>query len=102
MATALSASGLLDEQFFFVGFLPSKKTQRQSALQAINHIPATLVFYEAPHRIADTLEDLRAQLGEERQVVIARELTKLFEEIHRCKLADVKAWLVSNFLWCLI
>lgn len=93
---ALSASGLLPEQFRFVGFLPSKAGQRDSALAGLLTSPATLVFYEAPHRIADTLQALARAFGGERRVVIARELTKLFEEIHRCPLADAGTWLNAD------
>lgn len=93
---ALSAAGLLPEQFRFVGFLPSKAGQRDAALATLVTSPATLVFYEAPHRIADTLEALARAFGGERRVVIARELTKLFEEIHRCRLADAGPWLNAD------
>ncbi len=91
--TALSASGLLPDQFRFVGFLPSKDKQRDSALAALADSAATLVFYEAPHRIADTVDALLRAFGPQRRVVIARELSKLFEQIHRCALADAPAWL---------
>lgn len=93
---ALSAAGLLPEQFRFVGFLPSKAGQRDAALAALVASPATLVFYEAPHRIADTLAALLRAFGGGRRVVIARELTKLFEEIHRCPLSDAGAWLHAD------
>ena len=94
--TALSASGLLNDQFYFVGFLPAKAKQRESALQAVLTVPATLVFYEAPHRIIDSVEALLAAFGPTRQIVFARELTKLFEEIHRCPLGDAAAWLRAD------
>ncbi|MFL6706943.1 MAG: 16S rRNA (cytidine(1402)-2'-O)-methyltransferase [Massilia sp.] len=94
--TALSASGLLNDQFYFVGFLPAKAKQRESALQAVLTVPATLVFYEAPHRIIDSVDALLAAFGPTRQIVFARELTKLFEEIHRCPLGDAAAWLRAD------
>jgi len=94
--TALSASGLVNDQFYFVGFLPAKAKQRESALQQLLTVSATMVFYEAPHRIADCVEALAAVFPPERQVVFARELTKLFEEIHRCPLAEAMAWVKAD------
>lgn len=76
---ALSASGLPTDSFFFGGFLPAKKTQRRKALEQVKNYPATLVFYEAPHRILESLEDVAEILGR-RQVTLARELTKIHEE----------------------
>jgi 16S rRNA (cytidine1402-2'-O)-methyltransferase len=94
--TALCASGLVNDQFHFVGFLPSKKGQRDTALAGLLNVAATLVFYEAPHRITESTAALLAAFGPARQVVFARELTKLFEEIHRCALADAGAWLAAD------
>ncbi len=94
--TALSASGLVNDQFYFIGFLPAKAKQRESALQQLLTVSATMVFYEAPHRILDCVEALAAVFQPERQVVFARELTKLFEEIHRCPLADALAWVKAD------
>lgn len=94
--TALSAGGLLNDRFYFVGFLPARARQRDSALAELTALPATLVLYEAPHRIVDTVAALAAAFGGERQIVFARELTKLFEEIHRCPLADAGAWLAAD------
>ena len=93
---ALSAGGLLPEQFHFVGFLPSKDKQRDLALAALATSSASLVFYEAPHRIIDTINALLRAFGPQRRVVIARELSKLFEQIHRCALADAPAWLAAD------
>jgi len=76
---ALSASGLGTDAFFFGGFLPAKKTQRRKMLEEFKHLPATLIFYEAPHRIVEALDDIAGVLGA-RQVVLARELTKIHEE----------------------
>jgi 16S rRNA (cytidine1402-2'-O)-methyltransferase len=93
---ALSASGLVNDRFYFVGFLPAKAKQRESALQELIAVPATLVLYEAPHRILDCVEALASVFEPGRQVVFARELTKLFEEIHRCPLADALAWVKAD------
>lgn len=93
---ALSAGGLTDSQFHFIGFLPAKARQRDQAILAVRDMAATLVFYEAPHRIADTLHSLAATLGGERQIVFARELTKLFETIHRCRLEQAGDWLTAD------
>lgn len=93
---ALSAAGLDDAQFHFVGFLPAKSGARRTALESLKSLPATLVFYEAPHRIEETLADLAALLGPAREIVIARELTKLFEQIERLPLADAPAWLAAD------
>jgi len=92
---ALSASGLVNDRFYFVGFLPAKARQRETALAELAHVPATLVFYEAPHRIVDCIESLAAAFGQ-RQVVFARELTKMFEELHRCPLNEAMAWLKAD------
>ncbi|MBI3284164.1 MAG: 16S rRNA (cytidine(1402)-2'-O)-methyltransferase [Burkholderiales bacterium] len=93
---ALSASGLIHDRFYFVGFLPAKAGQRDSSLRALQNIPATLVFYEAPHRISDTVQALLQIFGPERRIVLARELTKLFEEIERCTLGEAPAWLAAD------
>ncbi|MFJ3045890.1 16S rRNA (cytidine(1402)-2'-O)-methyltransferase [Herbaspirillum chlorophenolicum] len=93
---ALSASGLDDQRFHFVGFLPSKARQRETALQELASMQAALVFYEAPHRIVDTVQAMLQVFGPQRQIVLARELTKLFESIHRCPLGDAPAWLEED------
>lgn len=94
--TALSAGGLVNDRFYFVGFLPAKVKQREAELAALKGVNATLVFYEAPHRIVDCVESLVAAFEPARQVVFARELTKLFEEIHRCELKDALAWVKAD------
>ncbi|MES3025818.1 MAG: 16S rRNA (cytidine(1402)-2'-O)-methyltransferase [Pseudomonadota bacterium] len=94
--TALSASGLVNDQFYFVGFLPAKARQRESALGLLGTVSATMVFYEAPHRILECVEALAAAFEPGRNIVFARELTKLFEEIHRCPLADAVAWVKAD------
>ena len=93
---ALSASGLVCDQFHFVGFLPAKARQRELALQQLSTAAPTLIFYEAPHRIVETVAALVAAFGGQRQIVFARELTKLFEEIHRCRLSDAAAWVAAD------
>jgi 16S rRNA (cytidine1402-2'-O)-methyltransferase len=93
---ALSASGLVNDQFHFVGFLPAKAKQRDTVLQQLRSVAATMVFYEAPHRIAECAEALAAAFEPTRQVVFARELTKLFEEIHRCPLSEAVQWLAAD------
>lgn len=93
---ALSASGLADGQFHFHGFLPTKPTGRRAALETLRSVPGTLVFYEAPHRIAETLADIAATLEPTRQIVVAREITKLFEQIVRMPLADAPGWLAED------
>lgn len=94
--TALSASGLLNDRFYFYGFLPAKARQRETALQGLRGVAATLVFYEAPHRISEAVDALAAVFEPTRQIVFARELTKLFEEIHRCPLSEAAAWLAAD------
>lgn len=93
---ALAASGITCPHFLFYGFLPSKTAARKRELEKLLHQPYTLVFYEAPHRILDCVGDLVLVLGARRQIVIARELTKLFETIHRCQLGEVLAWLQAD------
>lgn len=93
---ALSACGLVNDEFHFVGFLPAKAKQRDTALARLGGISATLVFYEAPHRIAESVAALAEAFEPTRQIVLARELTKLFEEIHRCPLSEAAAWLAAD------
>jgi 16S rRNA (cytidine1402-2'-O)-methyltransferase len=93
---ALSASGLVNDRFYFFGFLPAKAKQRETALAELLAVQATIVFYEAPHRIGDCVAALVAAFEPTRQVVFARELTKLFEEIHRCPLSDAQAWVGAD------
>ena len=93
---ALSASGIEASHWLFCGFLPASPAARQAELERLRDAPCALVFYEAPHRIAATLATLGAVLGAEREIVIARELTKRFESIHRCALGDAPAWLAAD------
>lgn len=95
-AAAVSASGFASPQFLFYGFLPARSAARRTELDALAKLPYTLVFYEAPHRIAECVEDLAQSLGGERGILIARELTKLFEETHVCALSEASAWLAAD------
>jgi 16S rRNA (cytidine1402-2'-O)-methyltransferase len=92
---ALAASGLPTHAFYFGGFLPSKPGQRAKALEALAGHPVTLVFYEAPHRLLETLDSIQQILGP-RPVVVARELTKLHEEFLRGAAAEIRAELASR------
>ena len=82
LVAGLSASGLATDAFVFLGFLPPKQGQRRKVLESWKSAEATLVFYEAPHRIVETLQDIQETLGS-RPVVVARELTKIHEEFLR-------------------
>lgn len=89
LTAGIAASGLPTDQFAFGGFLPSKRTARRARLAELAALPMTIVFYEAPHRVRQSLADARELLGE-RLVVIARELTKIHEEFIRGSLPDVE------------
>ncbi|WP_411891057.1 16S rRNA (cytidine(1402)-2'-O)-methyltransferase [Yoonia sp. SDW83-1] len=88
---ALTVSGLPTDRFAFVGFLPAARQQRETEIAAMRDIPFTLVFYESPKRVSEMLGNLRDVLGEERQAVVCRELTKRFEEISRGTLGELTA-----------
>jgi 16S rRNA (cytidine1402-2'-O)-methyltransferase len=94
--TALSAAGLAAPHHLFYGFLPPRAAARRRALAALAPLPYTLVFYEAPHRVEECVADLRAVLGGSRRIVLARELTKLFESLHACTLAEAEDWLAAE------
>lgn len=93
---ALSVAGFDQGGFLFVGFLPPKSGARRAAIEALRAQTPTLVMYESPHRIAETLADLAATLEPTREIVIARELTKLHEQVVRLTLGDALAWLQSD------
>lgn len=93
---ALSASGFVDSGFHFVGFLPTRQAARRGAIEALRDVAVPLVFYESPHRIAECVTDLAAVLEPVREIVIARELTKLYEQIVRLPLAEAGAWLAED------
>jgi 16S rRNA (cytidine1402-2'-O)-methyltransferase len=90
LITALVASGMPTDEFFFGGFLPARSGARRTRLGELRSMPATLIFYEGPHRIAATLKDAQEILGE-REAVVARELTKIHEEIVRGRLSELAA-----------
>ena len=96
LTAALSVAGLTQPQVLFYGFLPAKPAERRAVLESLKRLPYALAFYESPHRIRDTLEDLATILGEGREVIIGRELTKLFEEIHVGPLGEAVAWLTAD------
>ncbi len=95
LTAALSVSGL-EGRFLFQGFLPPKAGARRQVLQALAALPTALVFYEAPHRIEETVADLAAMLGGERSLFLAREISKRFEQFHFCPLARAGAWLAAD------
>ena len=88
VVAALIAAGLPTDEFFFAGFLPARSNARRTKLAELKSVPATLIFYEAPHRLAETLKDALETLGE-REAVVARELTKLHEELRRGRLSEL-------------
>jgi 16S rRNA (cytidine1402-2'-O)-methyltransferase len=92
---AYCASGFLADRFLFSGFLPASGSARRKSLAALE-AACPVIFYEAPHRILETVTDLAAAFGDTRELVIARELTKKFEEIARLPLGEAKAWIESN------
>jgi 16S rRNA (cytidine1402-2'-O)-methyltransferase len=93
---ALSAAGMAEEQFLFVGFLPAKAGARSNVINELKSVAAALVFYEAPHRIVETVTELVRCLEPQRDIVIAREITKLFEQIERMPLSEAVTWLTSD------
>ncbi|MFQ3194483.1 MAG: 16S rRNA (cytidine1402-2'-O)-methyltransferase [Colwellia sp.] len=93
---ALSVAGLPTDRFSFEGFLPSKTGARQATLANLLEEPRTMVFYDAPRRAIDTVEDIVKVLGGERHVVISRELTKTFETIHSDTASNLLAWLKED------
>jgi 16S rRNA (cytidine1402-2'-O)-methyltransferase len=88
LISALVAAGLPTDEFFFAGFLPARTNARRARLSELQSVPGTLIFYEAPHRLAATLKDAYEILGE-RDAVVARELTKVHEEIRRGRLSEL-------------
>lgn len=96
LVTALAASGLPTGRFTFEGFLPMNKKNRRSHLEELRGERRTMIFYEAPHKLAATLADLRDCFGLERRISLCRELSKLHEEIRRTTLGEAEAWYRSN------
>lgn len=94
--TALSAAGLASDRFSFEGFLAAKAHARQQRLEKLKLETQTLIFYEAPHRIVDCLTDMLAIFGSERQITMAREITKTFETIKKSTLGELLPWVESD------
>lgn len=93
---ALSVSGFADPGFRFVGFLPAKSAARCGVLAGLRDVPDALVFYEAPHRIVESVADMAQVFGTEREILVAREMTKLHEQIVRLPLGEAAAWFAAD------
>jgi 16S rRNA (cytidine1402-2'-O)-methyltransferase len=96
LIAALSAAGLPSDRFIFEGFLPAKAAGRRARLELVREEPRTLIFYEAPHRILECLEDMREIFGAERPALLARELTKTFETLQGLPLAELCQWVAAD------
>ncbi len=96
ITSALSVSGLSADRFVFEGFLPSKSAARKRRLQELGSETRTIVFFEAPHRILETLRAMGSVLGSDRPAVVAREISKMFEEVHDASLGDLCIWLEAQ------
>ena len=96
LVAALSAAGLPSDRFIFEGFLPAKMAGRRTRLEMLREEPRTLIFYEAPHRILECIEDLCAIFGGERLAVLGRELTKTFETLKGLPLGELREWVAAD------
>lgn len=96
LIAALSAAGLPSDRFIFEGFLPAKAVGRRARLESIKEEPRTLIFYEAPHRILECLQDMELVFGPERPALLARELTKTFETLKGLPLAELREFVESD------
>lgn len=96
LIAALSAAGLPSDRFVFEGFLPAKSVGRRTRLESVREEPRTLIFYEAPHRILECLQDMRDVFGGDRQALLARELTKTFETLQGLPLARLCEWVAAD------
>lgn len=96
LIAALSAAGLPSDRFIFEGFLPAKAAGRRARLEQVKEEPRTLIFYEAPHRILECLQDMQVVFGDERPALLARELTKTFETLKGMPLAELAAWVAAD------
>lgn len=94
--TALAVSGLASDRFTFEGFLPRKPGDRRAALRALAQEQRTMVFFESPNRLAASLQDVAATLGDDRRVAVCRELTKFFEEVKRGTAAELAEWAAAG------
>ncbi|MBM4306609.1 MAG: 16S rRNA (cytidine(1402)-2'-O)-methyltransferase [Deltaproteobacteria bacterium] len=97
LITALSVSGLPTDAFLFKGFLPNKSKKRRDLLKQLEEVKETLIFYESPHRLTETLEDIFEVLGD-REIVLTRELTKMYEEVRRGKVSEIRNQIGENKL----
>lgn len=103
--TALIASGISPQPFYFYGFLPQQKKKRREELENLAQVPATFILYESPHRLKDMLKDAAEILGGSRRITLARELTKKYEEILRGSLDEAAAWSMDQTIrgeFCLV
>ncbi|WP_183142212.1 16S rRNA (cytidine(1402)-2'-O)-methyltransferase [Pseudomonas cichorii] len=96
LIAALSAAGLPSDRFIFEGFLPAKAVGRKTRLEVLREEPRTLIFYEAPHRILECLQDMEEVFGPERPALLARELTKTFETLKGLPLAELRAFVEAD------
>lgn len=96
LIAALSAAGLPSDRFVFEGFLPAKVAGRRGRLEALVEEPRTLIFYEAPHRLLECLEDMAAIFGDERPALLARELTKTFETLKGLPVGELRDWVAAD------
>ncbi len=96
LIAALSAAGLPSDRFIFEGFLPAKAAGRRARLDQVREEPRTLIFYEAPHRILECLQDMRDVFGDDRPALLARELTKTFETLQGLPLAELCDWVAAD------
>jgi 16S rRNA (cytidine1402-2'-O)-methyltransferase len=96
LISALSVAGFPADRFVFEGFLPAKAVARRQRLENLAHETRTLVFYEAPHRMLDSLNDIVQNFGEEREAVLVKELTKMFETVYRDSLSGIINWLTTR------
>jgi len=96
VAAAVSVAGLAAARFAFVGFLPAQAKARRALLETLAPLPMALVVYEAPHRVRETVADLAAAFGPDRDLVVARELTKAFETVTRVSLGDAPDWFAGD------
>jgi 16S rRNA (cytidine1402-2'-O)-methyltransferase len=96
LIAALSAAGLPSDRFTFEGFLPAKQTARRAVLQSLHSETRTLIFYEAPHRVLESVQDMVEVFGAERELVMARELTKTFETIKTAPAAELAKWIAAD------
>lgn len=95
MVAALSVAGLASDRFAFEGFLPAKTAARRARLTALRRETRTLIFYEAPHRVLETLQDMREMIGD-RELTVCRELTKTFETVRKGALSDILLWVEQD------